>query len=106
VGSRASLDGCVYSFFNLRTRWGGGSMPRPGPPPQGKETWYPLYTRLGGLQGQSGWMQKISPPPHPPGFNPQTVQPVESLYTDCTIPTHSEILAILKLKMRVHGVKY
>jgi len=38
--------------------------------PSGK-TQYPLYRRLGGPQGQSGQVQKISPPP---GFDPRTVQ--------------------------------
>jgi len=52
--------------------------------PQGK-TWYPLYRRLGGLQCQSGEMQKISPPP---GFNPRTIQPVaQSLYR-LSYPAH------------------
>ena len=40
---------------------------------------YPLYRRLGGSQGRSGQMRKISPPP---GFDPRTVQPVASRYTD------------------------
>ena len=44
--------------------------------PRGK-TRYPLYRRLGGPQGRSGWVQKIS---SPPGFDPRTVQPVESRY--------------------------
>ena len=35
---------------------------------------YPLYRSLGGPQGRSGRARKISPPP--PGFDPQTVQPV------------------------------
>jgi hypothetical protein len=46
------------------------------------KTQYPLYRRLGGLQGRSGQVQKISPSL---GFNPQTVQPVDSHYTDSTI---------------------
>jgi hypothetical protein len=46
--------------------------------PQGKSQ-YPLYRRLGGPQGQSEWLQKISPPL---GFDPLTVQPVASHYTD------------------------
>ena len=46
--------------------------------PPGK-TWYPLYRRLGEPQGQSGQVQKIS---LPPGFDPRTVQPVASHYTD------------------------
>ena len=52
--------------------------------PQGM-TRYPLHRRLGGPQGQSGWMQKISPPPV---FNPWTIQPVVSQYTSWAIPTH------------------
>ena len=47
---------------------------------------YPLYRRLGGTQGRSGQVRKISPPP---GFDPRTVQPVASRYTDyATRPTH------------------
>ena len=34
------------------------------------KTRYPLYRRLGGPQGRSAQMRKISPPP---GFDPQTV---------------------------------
>jgi hypothetical protein len=43
------------------------------------ETGYPLYRRLDGPQGGSGQVRKISPPP---GFDPQTVHPVASGYTD------------------------
>jgi hypothetical protein len=46
--------------------------------PPGK-TRYPLYRRLGGPQGRSGQVRKISPTP---GFDPDTVQPVASRYTD------------------------
>ena len=46
--------------------------------PPGK-TRYPLYRRLGGTQGRSGQVRKISPPP---GFDPRIVQPVSSRYTD------------------------
>ena len=45
--------------------------------PPGK-TWYPLYTRLGGPQGRSGQVRKISPTL---GFDPRIVQPVASRYT-------------------------
>jgi hypothetical protein len=62
---------------------GGWSTPRPGRFTPGKETWYPLYRRLGGPQGRSGRVQKLSPPP---GFDPWTVQPVASRYTDYAIP--------------------
>jgi hypothetical protein len=42
---------------------------------------YPFYRRLGGPQGRSGWVQKISPPT---GFSPQTVQ---SIVSNCIIST-------------------
>jgi hypothetical protein len=44
---------------------------------------YPLRRRLGGPQGRSGQVRKISPPP---GFDPRAVQPVASRYTDWAIP--------------------
>jgi len=64
---------------------GGMSTPRPGRFNPGEEAQYPLYRRLGGPQGQSGQVQKISPQP---GFDPWTVQPVASRYTDWAIPAH------------------
>jgi hypothetical protein len=58
---------------------GEGSASRPDSSlPPGK-TKYPLYRRLGGPQGRSGQVRKISPPPE---FDPRTVQPVASRYTD------------------------
>ena len=57
---------------------GGWSMSPPAGLPPGK-TRYPLYRGLGGPQGQSGQVWKISPPP---GFDPQTVQSIASRYTD------------------------
>ena len=50
--------------------------------PPGK-TRYPLYRRLGGPQGRSGRVRKISPPPW---FDPRTVHPVASSYTEYAIP--------------------
>ena len=47
-----------------------------------RKTLYPLRRMLGGPKGQSGSVRKISPSP---GFDPQTVQPVASRYTDCAI---------------------
>jgi hypothetical protein len=46
------------------------------------KTRYPLYWRLGGPQGQSGRVRKVS---LSPGFDPRTVQPVASRYTDWAI---------------------
>ena len=62
----------------------GGQRHAPAALPPGK-TRYPLYRRLGGPQGRSGRVRKISPPP---GFDPRTVQPVASRCTDCAVPAH------------------
>ena len=59
----------------------GGQHHAPAALPPGK-TQYPLYRRLGGPQGRSGRVWKISPPP---GFDPRTAQPVASRYTDWAI---------------------
>ena len=42
-------------------------------------TRYLFYRRLGGPQGRSEQAREFSPPP---GFDPRTVQPVASRYTD------------------------
>ena len=59
----------------------GGQHQAPAALPPGK-TPYPLYRRLGGPQGRSGRVRKISPSQ---GFDPRTVQPVASRYTDWAI---------------------
>jgi hypothetical protein len=53
-------------------------MPRPGRITPGKENRYPFYRRLGGPQGKSGHVRKISPLP---GFDHRTIQSVASRYT-------------------------
>ena len=58
---------------------GGWSTPRPGRFAPGKETRYPLYKWLCGPQGSSGRVRKVSPALE---FDPRTVQPVGSCYTD------------------------
>ena len=50
------------------------SAARPGRTLPPEKTRYPLYWRLGGPQGQSGQAENLAPP----GFDPQTVQPVVS----------------------------
>ena len=59
-----------------------GQRNAPAALPPGK-TRHILYRRLGGSQGQSGRVRKISAPP---GFDPRTVQPVASRNTDCAVP--------------------
>jgi len=71
----------MYSYILSSTSaldGGGCSTARPGRFPPGKNR-YPLYRRLGGPQGRSGQVREISPTP---GFDPRTVQPVASRYTD------------------------
>jgi len=65
--------------------WVGGQCHAPAALPLG-ETWYPLYRRLGGPQGQSDCVWKISPLL---GFDPRTFQPIANRHTDCTIPAHN-----------------
>jgi len=60
----------------------GGQRHAPAALTPGK-TQYTLYRRLGEPQGLSGRVRKISPSP---GFDPRTVQPIASGYTDCAIP--------------------
>jgi hypothetical protein len=55
-------------------------------------TGYPLYRRLGGPQGRSGRLRKISPPS---GF---AVQHVASRYTDYAIPVHR-----CQLRLNIEG---
>jgi len=50
--------------------------------PPGKAR-YTLYRRLGGPQGRSGQVRKISPLFE---FDPRTVQPIASRYTDYALP--------------------
>ena len=64
----------------------GWSTPRPSLFTPGKKTQCLLYRRLGGPQGQSGQVRKMSPLP---GFDSRTVQPVASRYTDFAIPAHN-----------------
>ena len=64
---------------------GEGSASHPGHSSSPGKTRYPLYRRMGGPQGRSGQVRKISSPPE---FDPRTVQPVASRYTDyATRPT-------------------
>ena len=89
--------GTALLFLDHRTRrgWGVSITPRPLLCP-GK-TQYPLYRRLGGPQGRSGQVRKISPQP---GFNPWTAQPIVSRNTDCaTWPVMVKEVRVYSWKM-------
>ena len=71
--------GIALLFLDHGTRRGEGSPSRLGRSlPQGK-TRYALYRRLGGPQGRFGQVRKFS---SPQAFDPRTVQPAASRYTD------------------------
>jgi hypothetical protein len=61
----------------------GGQRHAPAALPPGM-TRYPLYRRLGGPQGRSGRAENVAST----GFDPRTVQPLASRYTDWAIPDH------------------
>ena len=72
-------------FLTSALEGGEGSESRPGRTLPPRKTPYPFYRRLGGPQGRSRQVRKISPLP---GFDPRTDQPVGSRYTDfATRPT-------------------
>ena len=73
----------VDSFFKLGARW--VSTPCPGRFTPGKQTRYPLYSRLGGYQDRCGRVRNTSPPS---GLDPQTFQTVAICYTDYALPAH------------------
>jgi hypothetical protein len=78
--------GIALPFHDHGTRRGEGSASRPGRSQTPGKTQYSFYMRLGGPQGRSGQVRITSPPP---GFDPRTVQPVASRYTDyATRPPH------------------
>jgi hypothetical protein len=53
------------------------------PPLSPGKTRYPFYRRLDRLQGQSGLVRKISPPP---GFKPRSFHPLANRYTEYAVP--------------------
>jgi hypothetical protein len=73
-----SRDIALLCFWTSALEGGEGSASRPGRFLLPGKTRYPLYRRVSGPQGRSGQVRKISPPP---GFDPRTVQPVDSRYT-------------------------
>ena len=77
--ARRGSRGIAIPFHDhgTRRRWGVSVTLRPLFTPV--KTRYPLYRKLGGPQGRSGQVRKIS---HPPGFDPLTVQPVASRCTN------------------------
>ena len=53
--------GIALLFLDYGTRRGEGSASRPGRSLPPRQTRYPLYRRLGGVQGRPGQVRRISP---------------------------------------------
>jgi hypothetical protein len=87
----SALDGIVWL------------MPHPSHFTPGKETRYQLCRRLGGPQGQSERVWKISPPQ---GFTPWTVQSVASHYTHYAVPAQVKLVLLLYSWYYYCTVKY
>ena len=84
--------GIALPFHDHGTWRGWGVSVTPWPLFTPGKTRYSLYRCLGGTQGRSGQVQKISPLP---GFDPRTVQSIASRYTDyATRPTELKTLSI------------
>jgi hypothetical protein len=81
LGTRRGIRGQRHApaAFESREGRGEGSASRPGRFITPVRNRYPLYRRLGGPQGWSGQVRKISPPP---GFDPRSFKPVISRYAD------------------------
>ena len=86
---RDSRRTALFLFLTSALEGGEGSASRPDSTLPAGKTRYPLYRRLGGPQGRSGQVRKISPPP---GFDSRTVQPVGSRYTDYATRPNIHIL--------------
>ena len=90
--------GITLLFFNLGARWGRWSTSRPG-------RFTPQKDPVSIVQ-EAGWapgsVQKISPLP---GFDPRTVQPVASRYTDGAIPAHSSLKSVNKFIFAVQTLR-
>ena len=80
----------LFLGYGTRRRWGVSVTPRPLLTP-GKDP-VPIVQEAEWAQGRPGHVRKISPPP---GFDPRTVQPVASRYTDwATRPTRSRVCCL------------
>jgi hypothetical protein len=103
-GPKRGSRGIALPFCEPQHEEGmGWLVPHPGRLTRRKETRYPLYRRLGGPQGRSGWLRKMSPPP---GLDARTVQPVASRYTDCAILAHYFSLSFIKMFIAWKHVSY
>jgi hypothetical protein len=89
--------GIALLFHDHGTRRCEGSASRPGRSLPPEKSRYALYRRLSGFQSRTGQVRKTSPPT---GFDPRTVQPVASRYTDyATRPTRMKYITCFNLRI-------
>jgi hypothetical protein len=91
----------ICFFYTTALDGDEGQRHAPAAIPPGK-TRYPLYRRLGGPQGRSGQVRKIS---HPPGFDLRTVQHVACRYTDWATGPTLDIYKQLNINQRPQRIK-
>ena len=85
--------GIALLFLYHGTGRGRGVSVTPRPLITSRKDPVPIVQKAGWAPGPSGRMWKIS---LPPGFDPRTVQPVDSRYTDCTTrPTFQSVPYLL-----------
>jgi hypothetical protein len=72
---------CTSSLTSAQDGRGWSTL-HPGHFVSGEETRYPLCSKLGGTQSRYGRVRKISLPPR---FDPRTVRPVASRYTEYAV---------------------
>ena len=93
----------LQSFVNFSARWGvgvDGDSHAPATLPAGKETQYSMYRWLGGPQGRSGRVWKIS---LSPGFDPRTAQSIAQLLVHVNFSVR--ILTMLLQKRYIYVVR-
>ena len=84
IKAQRKVGAYLYSLLNLGARGGWVGDATPWQFTSGIDSRYPLYRFW--PQGRYGRLRKISPPSE---FDPWTVQPVASRYTDWVIPAHT-----------------
>ena len=99
---RGGVELQLYTFFNFGARCVSCQDHAPAVLRSWKDT-VTLYRRLGGRQGRSGRVRKISLSQR---FDTRTVQPVTSRYTVCAIPGHTVHLLVINFFMACTGIDF
>ena len=90
VGGSGSIPPLILNLGN-DWRWG-GQLPVPAAIPRGKSFRYTLNWRLDGPHRRSGWVWRRENLLSPPGFEPRTVHPVTTCYTNYRLVSPCPVL--------------